>query len=1158
MNEFKAKNGLIVADGTITFKPLTTAGILFNSSTGLLGTSLLGNGLAFVTSTLSLATQMSITTDASGIKLSGDASTPGNSTYYGTNSSGIKGFYGIPNPVTLNGTGFVKASGTTISYDNTTYAALASPTFTGTPSLPTGSIGVTQTAGNSTTALATTAFVTTADNLKANIASQTFTGTPTLPTGTIGVTQTAGNSTTALATTAFVTTANNLKANLASPTFTGTVALPSITLGGTAITTTATQLNYINSLTSNAQTQINALAPLNSPTFTGTPTLPSGTIAANQPIYESSSTVANTAFVQTIFTGLGSTYVSLSGTQTISGQKTFSAATTYFSAVNATGVMGAGSSGYNYENLSFDINLGFGGLGSNLWANPATGNLEYINASIFGGLGVFLRFDPSAGMQFVKASNAANPAVTSSVFSVDMSGNVTANSFIGNGTSLTDVVHLSGNETVTGQKIFSATNTYFNTVNANPIMGVGSSGYNYMNISVDVNLGITGFGSNLWPNPSSSAYEFINTAAFGGSGAYLRFDPLAGLKFLIATNGANPAVVSQIFSVDVSGNVTANSFSNTVDLTSAQTISGNKYFTGTNSFVGVTNLQQNIIQTGSNTFFVPGSYYSSILYQNDGAVNSSVRLTTYQNQGYGYQNDYILDSTGVYFRANGPFDNTGTNPQSVLSSTSIFSVKTDYIQLTSTNITFTGLTIVSNLATGGTAPTTSGTTQMVICDANGLLSFAAIPGGGGGSGTVTSVSVVSANGFGGTVATSTTTPAITITTSITGILKGNGTSISAAVAGTDYLVSLPAATSSILGGVKVGTNMAIDGSNVLTAIPQVIISSTAPTSPATNQLWLDTSTASNITYAGNTFNGASELVQLDSSSDLYLPSNLNMNGTDPFILLSSITNPSPTPSSGILLLYSKSVSGRMMPKWKGPSGVDTMFQASYAVNNIVTWTNTSATAGLWYASIGAGAGTFAQLLPTTTNFYTNMKRGTYANVVTTLNQQVGQRQTDSMYFMGNASGQGGFFMVIQFGLDIWTTGARLFVGLSVATTAMVTVNPSTVNNSIGFCIDAGDTAITFLTKGTGTAVKTTISGQPTLANNQGYTAFIFCRPNDSTIYFRLDDINSDSTIIDSSVSTGLPAGTTMMGAKIVASNAALTPVNSVKIGLNKVYIETDK
>lgn len=59
--------------------------------------------------------------------------------------------------------------------------------------------------------------------------------------------------------------------------------------------------------------------------------------------------------------------------------------------------------------------------------------------------------------------------------------------------------------------------------------------------------------------------------------------------------------------------------------------------------------------------------------------------------------------------------------------------------------------------------------------------------GGGGSGTVTTVSVVSANGFAGTVATPGTTPAITLTTSITGLLKGNGTAVSAAAAGTDYV-----------------------------------------------------------------------------------------------------------------------------------------------------------------------------------------------------------------------------------------------------------------------------------------------------------------------------------------------------------------------------------
>lgn len=41
-------------------------------------------------------TQMSITSDASGLKLSGDETSPGNFEYYGTNESGTKGFYPLP------------------------------------------------------------------------------------------------------------------------------------------------------------------------------------------------------------------------------------------------------------------------------------------------------------------------------------------------------------------------------------------------------------------------------------------------------------------------------------------------------------------------------------------------------------------------------------------------------------------------------------------------------------------------------------------------------------------------------------------------------------------------------------------------------------------------------------------------------------------------------------------------------------------------------------------------------------------------------------------------------------------------------------------------------------------------------------------------------
>lgn len=74
-----------------------------------------------------------------------------------------------------------------------------------------------------------------------------------------------------------------------------------------------------------------------------------------------------------------------------------------------------------------------------------------------------------------------------------------------------------------------------------------------------------------------------------------------------------------------------------------------------------------------------------------------------------------------------------------------------------------------------------------------------VTSGGGGGGTVTIASVVSANGFAGTVATATTTPAITLTTSITGILKGASSALTAASAGTDYLA--PAGSGAALTGI---------------------------------------------------------------------------------------------------------------------------------------------------------------------------------------------------------------------------------------------------------------------------------------------------------------------------------------------------------------------
>jgi hypothetical protein len=62
--------------------------------------------------------------------------------------------------------------------------------------------------------------------------------------------------------------------------------------------------------------------------------------------------------------------------------------------------------------------------------------------------------------------------------------------------------------------------------------------------------------------------------------------------------------------------------------------------------------------------------------------------------------------------------------------------------------------------------------------------WGAAAGGGGG---ILSVSVAAANGFAGTSGGTATDPVITLTTPLSGLLKGNGTAMVAAVGGTDYL-----------------------------------------------------------------------------------------------------------------------------------------------------------------------------------------------------------------------------------------------------------------------------------------------------------------------------------------------------------------------------------
>ena len=211
-------NGVLTTTGSTQTIGNSTAASTLNLGTGatISGSTKTLNigtgGVAGSTTNINIGS----TTGSVGVTINGNATatTPAadtNSTALATTAY-VVGQAGSATPL-VNGTAAV---GTSLRYarqdhvhpTDTSRAALASPTFTGTPAAPTAAVDT------NTTQIATTAYVVgqgylksaTASSTYAPLASPALTGTPTAPTAT------AGTNTTQIATTAFVRADNNVKA----------------------------------------------------------------------------------------------------------------------------------------------------------------------------------------------------------------------------------------------------------------------------------------------------------------------------------------------------------------------------------------------------------------------------------------------------------------------------------------------------------------------------------------------------------------------------------------------------------------------------------------------------------------------------------------------------------------------------------------------------------------------------------------------------------------------------------------------------------------------------------------------------------------------------------------------------------------------------------
>lgn len=228
---------------------------------------------------------------------------------------------------------------TTITNSIALKAPLASPTFTGTVTLPAGTVTETIIADSAVTSgkiangtivnldISASAAIDQSkiSNLvsdlsaKAPINNPTFTGTVSgITQSMIGLANVDNTSDLLKPISTATQDALNLKANINNPTFTGTVG--GITKGMVGLGNVDNTSDADKPVSTATQTALNAKAPLTSPTFTGTVTLPSGTVT-NSNLVNSSVTIegqqialGGSGFVFPSKTGNAGKYLTTNGT----------------------------------------------------------------------------------------------------------------------------------------------------------------------------------------------------------------------------------------------------------------------------------------------------------------------------------------------------------------------------------------------------------------------------------------------------------------------------------------------------------------------------------------------------------------------------------------------------------------------------------------------------------------------------------------------------------------------------------------------------------------------------------------------------------------------------------------------------------------------------
>lgn len=274
------------------------------------------------------------------------------------------------------------------------------------------------------------------------------------------------------------------------------------------------------------------------------------------------------------------------------------------------------------------------------------------------------------------------------------------------------------------------------------------------------------------------------------------------------------------------------------------------------------------------------------------------------------------------------------------------------------------------------------------------------------------------------------------------------------------------------------------------------------------------------------------------------------------LLMTAISEPA-APAAGKMKLYPRDIAGRIMPKFLGPSGLDTVVQPAL-FNNGIQIVSPGATTSFSYLGISAfsATGTVSHPAITPTNLRTSTRRGIVTSAATA-NSVSQLRNTVYQCYRGAAPGIGGFFFAHRFAISTNFSTQAHFAGLSNNNGAWAGgTNPSTILNSIGFGYDAGDANYQFMSNdGAGTANKID-TGMAVLDPNEIFEIIMFAPANSTSVGYRLKNLVTGAEFSGVYGGSKLPAGGVGLTPTFYLTNGSTA--SSVVYEFMRYYLETDQ